>query len=152
MEDTRLLKEIFLFRDLSPLDLTQWNKVLQKRKVKKGEWVILEEEEGDAMFIVKEGEFEVIKGPIDQGKVVARLTVGDHFGEVALIDNLPRSASVRAGTDGELLMISRSAFEKILRDHPHQEVILYRNFLKSLCERLRAANELLLLYTSSSSS
>lgn len=152
MENTKILKELFVFRGLTPLELTQFNKILKTRKVKAGEVVIAEGEEGDAMFIIKAGEFEVCKGKGERKKILARLHPGEHFGEMALIDRLPRSASVVAVSDGELLVIPKEPFLKILEEFENLKIRVYENFLESLCERLRTANELFLLAASSGSS
>jgi CRP-like cAMP-binding protein len=152
MEDTRILKEIFLFQGLTPLELTQFNKILKARKVQKGEVIIAEGEEGDAMYIIKSGDFEVRKGRGSREKVISLLHPGDHFGEMALIDRLPRSASVIAVSDGELIVLPKEPFLKILDSFLTLKIRIYENFLESLCERLRTANELLLLSPSGRSS
>jgi CRP-like cAMP-binding protein len=152
MEDTKILREIFVFRGLSPLDLTQFNKILKARKVQKGEVIIAEGEEGDAMYIIKSGSFEVRKGKGSREKVISLLHPGDHFGEMALIDRLPRSASVVAVSEGELIVLSKDQFLKVLEGSLSLKIRIYENFLESLCERLRTANELLLLSPSGRSS
>lgn len=151
MENTKILRELFVFRGLTPLEITQFNKILKSRPVKKGEVIIAEGEEGDAMFIIKSGLFEVRKGRGTNEKIIALLHPGEHFGEMALIDRLPRSASVVAMSDGELLVLPKDQFLKVLEEFEGLKLRIYENFLESLCERLRVANELLLLAPTGSS-
>ena len=142
MESTQLLKEVFLFQDLTPFELIQFNKILESRKVTKGEVVIKEGEEANEMYIVKDGEFTVSKlGSSGEVDVLAHLGRGSHFGEIALIDRSKRSASVTADTDGDLLVLTSGPFGQVLDSDQKVKIKIYEAFLSTLCGRLRLANE-----------
>jgi CRP-like cAMP-binding protein len=84
---------------------------LQVRRVAKGETIIHEGETGDFFYLVREGRVEVLKG----GRRVQVLASGDIFGEVALLAAVRRTATVRALTETELLTLTRSDFEALVR-------------------------------------
>lgn len=84
---------------------------------KQGEFVFREGDEGIEFFIIEKGEVECLKdveGP-EQFKVIRKLGVGDHFGELALINNEKRSLSIRITSESaSLLTLDRDAFTRIL--------------------------------------
>lgn len=79
--------------------------------------VIREGDEGDYFYVIKEGEFEVLKVEDETQKVVATLTAGDSFGEDALISDQRRNATVRSRTAATLMRLSKKDFSELLR-HP----------------------------------
>ncbi len=127
------IRSIPLFHYLSYKELVQIINVTRKRVVVEGQWVVQEEDEGDELFVIMRGDFIVEKG--DQE--VARLGAGRHFGEMALIDDGPRSASVRAVSAGTLLTVRRADFYDLLRKDPTLAVKLLWNFIQTLSSRLR---------------
>ena len=94
----------------------------QPVQVKPGEEIIREGDRGDYFFVIKEGEFQVIKSDGDNEDLVAVLKPGDSFGEDALISNEPRNATVTARTAGSLMRLGRNDFGELLR-HPVVEWI-----------------------------
>ncbi|RMF15022.1 MAG: cyclic nucleotide-binding domain-containing protein [Candidatus Dadabacteria bacterium] len=148
MENARILKSVFMFRGLSQIQLAQFNKVMRSREVRAGERLVEEGAPADSMFIILDGRFLVTK-QLDNGReeTVAEFGPGEHFGEIGMIDRGPRSATVVAHSDGEVLELSRDDFERILDGFPELRIRVYENFLESLCERLRLSNENLLLVT-----
>ena len=79
--------------------------------------VVSEGEDGHFFYVIKEGEFEVIKEIDGVSKVVATLSRGDSFGEDALISNEKRNATIKATTAGTLMRLSKRDFSELLR-HP----------------------------------
>jgi CRP-like cAMP-binding protein len=77
-----------------------------------GTTIVRQGDPGDALCIIAEGVVEVIR----DGKVVGRLTAGDYFGEISLIDGGPRSATVVAVEDVRLLTLGSADFESILAE------------------------------------
>ena len=84
------------------------------RFVKAGELACREDEQGEEFFIILSGEVAVLV----RGREVNRLHQGDYFGEVALLLNMPRIASVQAITDTQLLVLSRQGLQILLQDCP----------------------------------
>lgn len=149
MKDTKVLRHVFVFRGLNQIQLAQFNKILAQRRVQAGERLLEEgdtpDSKGGCMYIVLAGTFRVVKQVGEREQTLAELGPGEHFGEIALIDRGPRSASVVAATDGEVAMLTRDDFNRILDEFPEVRLKIYENFLESLCERLRSANENLLV-------
>ena len=127
------IRNIPLFHYLSYKELVRIVNVTQKRLVSKGDPVIAEGDEGEELFIIMKGTFSIHRGD----REVARLGPGRHFGEMALIDDGPRSATVRALTPGTLLTIRRGEFYDLLRKDPTLAVKLLWNFIQTLSTRLR---------------
>ena len=88
---------------------------------------------GDAMYVVQEGELAVIREDGGVETVVGSLLRGDVFGEMALFDREPRSATVRAVGDVRVLTLDRRAFLRQIYEDPS----LAMNMLKRLSERVR---------------
>ncbi len=87
-----------------------------------GQEIVHEGDTGDYFFVIKQGEFQVIKREAGRDNIVALLKPGDSFGEDALISNEPRNATVRARTAGTLMRLGRNDFGELLR-HPVVEWI-----------------------------
>lgn len=104
-----------------------------------GEIIFTQGELGTEMFIIQDGEVEIIKHIGGQSHVLSRLERGDFFGEMALLEALPRTADARAVTDVKLVAINGSRFDEMLRRNPEVAVRIIRKYSK----RLREANELL---------
>lgn len=82
-----------------------------------GDWILREGEEADRVFIVRSGRIEVVsEGPPET--LIRVLRRGDVLGELALLRSGPRSASARARRDTALLVLTRAAFESLIRDAP----------------------------------
>ncbi len=79
--------------------------------------VINEGEEGDYFYVIRSGEFQVLKSTDGQEKTVASLSEGDSFGEDALTSNEPRNASVVARTAAQLMRLGKADFSELLK-HP----------------------------------
>ena len=106
IEDT--LANVELFADLEKSDLARLAKATVVRQFKKGDVIVNEGEVGVAFYVISKGSVEVVKGGGEQ--VVGTLPEGSFFGEMALFDNHPRSASVRAATDCECLVLTKWDF------------------------------------------
>lgn len=103
----------------------------------KGEMIFAEGEAGDDMYIVETGEVEIIKSCGPSERRLAVLGPGDFFGEVAILEEIPRMATARAQSDCRLLPIGPVTFDQLLRDHPEITV----RVLRKLSSRLREIEE-----------
>jgi signal transduction histidine kinase len=100
--------------------------------------VIREEEVGQTFFIILQGQVEVTKQMDDQTERVLRQHgPGEFFGEMALIETLPRTATVRTLTSSTLLVISKDDFDTVLSQHPEMALTVMRK----LTQRLRQADQ-----------
>ena len=107
------------------------------REVPEGSVIIKEGTTGDEMFILVQGNAQVLKG--DQE--IARLPHGSHFGEMALIDNAPRSATIKAIGPTRMLVVGRKQFYEYIRKDAAAGVKLLWSFLQILTIRLRSTDE-----------
>jgi CRP-like cAMP-binding protein len=140
MENTELLRKIFLFKDFTAMEVLQFNKILTSLHVKAGERVIQQGDISDSLYVIKSGAVEVyLEDPMQQ-VVLTSLRAVDHFGEMALLDDSPRSASVRATEDTVLIMIKREPLEAILNADHGCASKFYKALSKALALRLRNSN------------
>jgi hypothetical protein len=106
--------------------------------VKKGEFVFREGSAGDEMFIIQEGEIEVLKQYGSETRRLASLEVGDFFGEMSLLHEMPRDGSARATTDCKLLRFDAAALDQIIRENPEIAIRMLRKLSGRLREREEA--------------
>jgi CRP-like cAMP-binding protein len=104
-----------------------------------GERIFAQGDLGTEMFIIQDGEVEIIKHIAGESHVLSRLEKGDFFGEMALLEALPRTADAVAVTEVRVVAINGSRFDEMLRKNPEVAVRIIRKYSK----RLREANTLL---------
>ena len=112
---------------------------MQKVAFKAGDTIIREGDDGDTAFFIVSGAVDVAVGRGAQTQTVGRLQTGEVFGEMALIDPGPRSATVTAACETECLAASYQDFVSAIEENPERAV----GFMKTLVRRLRKMNELL---------
>jgi len=114
-----VLKSSPLFADLSELELNAVAAFLEPRSVKKGEIIFCEGASGEEMFILISGQISGWVGQIDgTGRQMFEIKPGDFFGEMSIIANESRSATLTALTDTELLALHGIDFYRIIFEHP----------------------------------
>ncbi len=132
-----LLKKVPIFADLSKRDLERLAKLMVPRKVASGEIIIKENDQAAGFFVVSDGKVEAIRGMGgDHEQKLATFGPGDFFGEMALFEGFPRSASVRAVEESECLAMTRWDFMAEMKNHPEIAV----GMLPVLVRRLREAD------------
>jgi CRP-like cAMP-binding protein len=104
-----------------------------------GEVIFRQGELGTDMFIIQEGEVQIIKHIADESHVLSKLEKGDFFGEMAILESVPRTADAVAVTDVKVLVINGARFDDMLRKNPEIAVRIIRKY----SQRLREANTLL---------
>jgi len=110
LERMRLLAQTPFFRDLRPVELDALASQLAEEHAEAGAAIVREGDLGTRFYIVAAGEAEVTQGP-DERKI-ADVAAGDGFGEIALLEAVPRTATVRARTPMRLLALDRSHFHR----------------------------------------
>jgi CRP-like cAMP-binding protein len=104
-----------------------------------GEYIFREGDLGTEMYIIHEGKVEILNRLGEEDRVLAVLEKGDFFGEMSVLEDLPRAASARAQTDSRLLQINGSTFDQMLQSNPEIAV----RMMRKLSRRLRETDELL---------
>jgi CRP-like cAMP-binding protein len=139
---TNIPSSIEMFDRLDKNELRLVAKYLTYRDVDPGEYVFKEGDSGFYMCFVAHGELEVLKKSTEgKNVVISRLQTGLSIGEMAVIDNYPRSASVRAKTESTLVILSRDSFNTVLEEHPVIGVKLLRSLARLLCHHLRKTSK-----------
>jgi CRP-like cAMP-binding protein len=122
-----------MFSDLSQRHLKEIGKHADQVKVEAGRVLAQQENKGWEFIFIVDGKARVDKG----GEIIRRLSEGDFFGEISLIDGEPRTATVTAETDMTLLVVNKTSFDHLLAKVPG----LQRKILISLCKYLRSAEK-----------
>jgi len=139
-----ILGSVELFDGATSDELISLAEVCQEQTFKRGEVITRQGEEGEALYVVCEGFVEVIRShPSTDMKpqTVVHLGEGQIFGEMALVDHGPRSATVQAASEvTDILVIHRGDFERLCEEDLHFGFIVMRNIAADLSFKLRHQN------------
>jgi CRP-like cAMP-binding protein len=136
------IRKVNLFESLSENELEKIQRIARTEKAAQKTVLFKEGDPGDRCFVILKGEVRISKMIPNIGEeALAIMKPGDYFGEMALIDNFPRSAHAIANTDVELLAINKSDLDKILIMDRELGYKLLWAFTKTLSKRLRDTNE-----------
>jgi CRP-like cAMP-binding protein len=129
-QDTKVqaLKGVPLFEGFSHKELVQLERVCEDVQVDPGKVLCKEGQIGHEFFVLVDGKVQVTR----KGRHVATLSGGDFVGEIALITELPRTATVTAETPARLFVLTRREFHAVLDQNPNVE----RKVLRALARRL----------------
>lgn len=125
------LKSVPLFSGVGDRELKRLANVMRESRFSEGEAIATEGQSGVGFFVIEEGNVSVSL----HGEIIRTLGPGDHFGEIALIDEGPRSATVTAGTDLRCRGMAAWEFRAFVQEHPEVAWPL----LQTLASRLREA-------------
>ncbi len=138
MTTADFLSTVPLFAPLAPQDVAAFTLLLREKAYPKGSVILFENDPGDSLFIVREGRVKVVLVSEEGREVILGiLGVGEHFGELSLIDDEPRSAHVVAMEDSTLLVLRREDFRRRVEANPAVAWAL----LLEMSQRLRRADE-----------
>lgn len=142
--ETDLLARIPIFKELSKRELRTVGGVLYDRNYEAGENIFKMHQPGAAMFIIKKGRVQIVLDEDDENPtVLAELNEGNFFGEIALLENSPRSASAYAVTNTELLAVFRSDIEHLMQREPYIAARIMKQLAVVIGIRLKETNKLL---------
>jgi len=140
MADSNLdfLSRLPLFQELSLDEISILDQYLGLLELAKGDTVFDEGESGEFVCFVVNGELEVLKkSPGGDSSTITKLGKGQTIGEMALIDELPRSATVRARSPSSLTVLSRKGFEELAGQSPEIAIKILKYLARSLSLNLR---------------
>ncbi len=135
------LRSASLFREFTDTDFAELLALVDPVKVPAGTIIVEQDDPGDAMFIVVEGQCRVVHHKGGRDIELAMLQSGDFFGEIALVDEGPRSADVIAQTDTEMLKITQAVIAALAGVYPSAAFKLLVAIGRIMVERLRTANQ-----------
>jgi CRP/FNR family transcriptional regulator/CRP/FNR family cyclic AMP-dependent transcriptional regulator len=131
------LHNVPLFLGLQENELKAISELVTRRKVPADTLILRADEEGDTLFVIQTGRVTVsVHGDDGRQVILSILTNGDFFGEISLLDGKPRSASVTATEDTELLLLRRMDFLSCMEQYPP----IATKLLSALAMRLRRTN------------
>ncbi len=130
------MDDLFLFRGLPFHARLRVSRICDEQFFAPGDVVVSQSDVGLAMYVVVQGELSVSRGGVE----LARIGPGDHFGEIALADSLPRSATVTALTFGSLIIIHQASLVSFTRRDPELGTEILWRLLRTLAGRLRETN------------
>ena len=138
MDDTDILSKISLFSLMKKRDLRRIAKLAKHHSYKKGDLIVREGDRDGRLFIIISGEVGVVKDLGGESEKLLRVfTSYNYFGEMALIDDYVRTASVVAGKDTEVLSLDQWNIREEIRKYPSIAIEL----MQTLGRRLRAAEK-----------
>jgi CRP/FNR family transcriptional regulator len=133
-----LLQRVPVFTNLAADDLERLIEVAVPRRFEAGEMVFRERDEGDTCYVIRDGRARAVRShPSGRSITLADFGAGDIFGELAMFDQEPRSATVEVLESTEVIAILGADMRRLMTEHPSIAVKL----IASLAQRLRATNE-----------
>jgi hypothetical protein len=137
-EKILLLRGIDIFEDLAVGELAAVASVTEEIDYPAGEIVIREGEAGEQMYLIIKGEVSVIKAHGTENELeLDRIGEGDYFGEMALFEDIKRTATIRTEADSRLLILHKQEFTEIVREYPQ----IALEICKVLSGRIRRLHE-----------
>lgn len=134
----KFLRSLDLFKDLRDRDLGPLVSALHSRTYREGEQVFVEGDIGRALFILESGTIELTRrAPGGREETLYTLKPGDFFGEMALLESLPRSATATATERSHLHLLYRTKLEALLHAEPRIGVEIMGHLARLLSARLR---------------
>jgi CRP/FNR family transcriptional regulator, cyclic AMP receptor protein len=140
-----VLEGIPIFKDLNKRELSAIERILHRREYIADELVIRQGEPGMGMYIIESGKVVVLSEPA--GVQLSELSDGDFFGEVSLLDETPRSATVVAKCPTRILGFFQSDLFSLIERNPRLGVKIVIRLTQFLGERLKRANQQVLELT-----
>jgi CRP/FNR family transcriptional regulator, cyclic AMP receptor protein len=143
-DDIRVfLAGVRAFHEFGEAELDALAGSLREKALRKGQVLLRMGDTSDEMYVIRRGALVISKpvtGRVEQ--VLARIGPGDFFGEMALFDHSPRSATVQADSDAQLLVLDRGSLERLTDHSPRAAVAFYRAMVLEFVQRLRASGDL----------
>jgi len=139
------IKEVPIFSELTEKEYRKIARIAHIRYFRSNEVIFREGQPGAGMYIIHNGEVEIIKYlPSGENHVLAVLKNGDFFGELALLDEEPRSATAVTATRSEIIGFFRPDFLDFLHRHPRIGVKILININRFVSDRLNNTSQILL--------
>ena len=132
------LHHLYLFKGLSPSDLELVENIAELAAYAPDQKIFSQGDSADSFYVIQHGVVRIYQEEEDEPPVeIATYGTGSHFGEMAFLDNLPRSATATALAHSDMICIRYDAMKTLLDSQPHISIYFYRELAKFLCSRLR---------------
>jgi len=136
-----VLKKISLFKYITETEIDLITNHLEEKIFKEGEFLIEESNNSHEMYLIVEGEVQVILKREDAFLVLAKLGPSGFVGDMSLLTDHPRSASVKSLNTCKTLVFKKSALDTIVEKHPLTAAKFLKALAEELCDRIQNANE-----------
>jgi len=142
-EELEFISKVPLFEDMDEIEIEETARIMVREEFRTGDAVFDEGDVGDKMYVIVKGAVDIIKGAGrgTPGQILVTLRAGDYFGEMSLIDDAPRSASVMATEDSLLFSMDKKDLSLLLDNAPSIAAKIYKFFVITLNQRLRETND-----------
>ena len=131
-----------MLRDLSEDDLQTLAALCETRQMGEGTTIFIENMPGEALFLIRKGIVRISKMFAEgDEKTLVVLGPEDIFGEMAIIDGLPRSATARVAEDAELISLKKKDFEMLSQKSPDLALKMVMNIVRVFSKRIREADD-----------
>jgi CRP/FNR family transcriptional regulator, cyclic AMP receptor protein len=144
IDNIEVLKLCPIFTHLSVKELKKVSALIYERSYQAGEYLFEKGQPGTAMFIIKSGQVKVVVPGNESEAELATIYPEDFLGELALLDDTPRSASAKAFEKTEALAFFREDLSELVDTYPAIAVKIMRDLAIIIGHRLKASNELLM--------
>jgi CRP-like cAMP-binding protein len=133
-----ILQNVYLFKTMNAQELEAVNAIAQSQDIMKGDAIFLKGEVAKALYLIKKGTVKIEHSTKSGDSIeVATLGAGSHFGEMAFVDNQPRSATATGLEPGEMVVVPYENLFALLTKNPGIAVKFYRELAHFLAGRLR---------------
>ncbi|EFN81960.1 cAMP-dependent protein kinase type II regulatory subunit [Harpegnathos saltator] len=137
------VKNILLFRALDEEQMADVLDAMFEKTIQPGEFIIRQGDDGDNFYVIERGKFEVyVKDPTGVDTLIHTYDNRGAFGELALLYNMPRAATVKAITPGTLWAMDRQTFRRILLKSAYKKRKMYEDLINKSYERMNLADAL----------
>ncbi len=131
-EEVEILRNIPLFANIEPSKLKLLAFTSERLTFREGQDLCVQGEMGDAAFIIIDGAVDVLVNTDDGVLSVAKMGKNDVVGEISILTDVPRTATVRATSDVTVLRISKDLFLRLMREFPQMAVEIMRELARRL--------------------
>lgn len=131
-----------LIQGMSDSELFRLASVCEARQMAEGTTVFIENMPGESLFLIRKGTIRVSKMFAEgDEKILVVLGPEDIFGEMAVVDGLPRAATARVAEDSELISLNKKDFEALCQSEPTLALKLVMNVIRVFSKRVRETND-----------
>lgn len=142
MADLNALKGSSLFHGMDDTEVAVLTSIFHERTMGEGATVFVEQMPGEMLYLIQSGTIKISKMLAEgEEKTLVLLGPEDVFGEMAILDGAPRSATARVAESARLLCIKKADFENLCDQHPRLGMKLMRNIVRVFSQRIRENND-----------
>ena len=136
------IKNSVMLQNLSAQDFDKLARFCEQRRMGEGTTIFIENMPGEALFLIKKGIIRISRMFAEgDEKTLVVLGPEDIFGEMAIIDGLPRSATARVAEEAELISLKKQDFEALCRQEPQLALNIVMNIVRVFSKRIREADD-----------